>query len=124
MNLHIEGLDPVHFLLAYAGMLISLLGRLAKVFNRPEFTAKIFFRTNIIPTLISIIGIPVILIIATDPVVKSMLPINYVTAMLAGLQTQSLFKTIFSIYGGSKKNITATQQANGQTTEDSTPPSI
>lgn len=121
MNLHIEGLDPVHFLLAYAGMLISLLGRLAKVFNRPEFTAKIFFRTNIIPTLISIIGIPVLLIIATDPIVKSTLPINYLTAMLVGLQTQSFFKTLFSIYGGSKKNIATTQQNNGQTNDSNTP---
>lgn len=98
MRLHIEGLQPVYFLLAYAGMIIHVLMKLAKVFNRPDFTWKTFIRTNIISFFVSLIGIPVLLILATDESVKDILPINNVTAMLAGWQTQSLFKTIFAMY--------------------------
>ena len=102
MKLHIEGLNPIYFLLAYAGMLIHILMKLAEVFNRPDFTWKEFFRTNVISFFVSLIGIPVLLIVATDESVKDVLPINNVTAMLAGWQTQSLFKTLFAVY--SKKS--------------------
>lgn len=114
MNLHIEGLTPIHFLLAYAGMLIHVLMKLARVFNMPEFTFRIFIRKSIIPLIISIIGIPVLLIIATDPSVKDFLPINNVTAMLAGWQTQSMFKTIFAVFGNKK----APSNSNGTTPTD------
>lgn len=119
MNLNLEGLNPIHFLLAYAGMMIHVLMKLAEVFNRPDFKFKTFFLTNVISVLISIIGIPMLLIIATDPSIKSVLPINYVTSMLAGWQTQSLFKTLFSLYGGPKPDNSIDQGVVNQNPPDS-----
>lgn len=95
--LHIEGLNALHFILAYAGMIIYILAKLAEVFPKDEFNGRKFLKENIITTIISIIGIPVLLVIATDPSVKEFLPINNVTAVLCGWQTQSLFKSVFSM---------------------------
>lgn len=102
MDLHIGGLTTLHYLLAYAGMLLHFLMKLAEVFNHPAFSMRYFIKANIIPLIISIIGIPVLLIVATDSAIKDILPINYVTAVLAGWQTQSVFKTLFAFYGNKK----------------------
>lgn len=112
MDLHIEGLEPMHFILAYAGMTIHILMKLAEVFNKPDFTWRNFVLQNIISTLVSIVGIPVLLIVATDKSIKDVLPINYVTAMLAGWQTQSLFKTVFAMYN--RKNNISDDSNNNQ----------
>lgn len=93
------GLNVIHFLLAYAGMMIHILMKLAEVFPDPKFSYKDFIRKNLITTIISIIGIPVLLIVATDTSLNKLLPVNYVTAVLCGWQTQSLFKTIFELAG-------------------------
>lgn len=121
MNIHIEGLETLHFILAYAGMLLHFLTKLGSKFNRPGFRFKIFFKSNFIPLVISIIGIPVLLIAATEPVVKEFLPINNVTAILAGWQTQSVFKTLLEFAG--KKTTPLTGSNNGATPKDEpTPP--
>lgn len=96
-QIQIEGLNTIHFLLAYSGMVIYILFKLAEVFPKPEFLWKQFIKENIITTIISIIGIPVLLVIATDPSIQDILPINYVTSVLCGWQTQSLFKSVFSM---------------------------
>lgn len=119
MTLHIEGLNPLFFILAYAGMLLHFLMKLAEVFNLPDFSFKIFFKRNIIPLLISIIGIPVLLIVATDASIKDILPINYVTSVLAGWQTQSLFKTLFALYG--KKRGLSTDSYDNDKQDPNTP---
>jgi hypothetical protein len=98
-KIHDGGLDAIHFILAYAGMLIHILMKLAEVFPRPDFSYKNFIRKNLITTIISIIGIPVLLIVATDTSLHELLPVNYITAVLCGWQTQSLFKTIFELAG-------------------------
>lgn len=95
--LHIEGLNALHFLLAYAGMVLYLLAKLAEVFPKEDFQASKFIKENIITTIISVIGIPVLLVIATDSSLQDILPINNVTAVLCGWQTQSLFKSVFSM---------------------------
>ena len=96
-SLYAEGLNTLHFLLAYAGMIIYILFKLAEVFPKDDFKFKKFFRENLITTIISIIGIPVLLVIATDSSIQDILPINNVTAVLCGWQTQSLFKSVFSM---------------------------
>lgn len=102
MHFHFEGLQPIHFILAYAGAVLHILMKLAEVFNRPDFVFRIFLRKNILPFIISLIGIPVLLIMATDQTIKSFLPINLVTAVFAGWQTQSLFKSLSNLYGNKR----------------------
>lgn len=46
----------------------------------------------------SVLTIPVLLIMATDPAVGEMLPLNYVTATLIGWQTNSTFKDLMAVY--------------------------
>lgn len=97
-----ETLNYMHYILAYAGMILYLLMKLAEVFPKPEFSYREFFTQNIITVIISVIGIPVLLILSTDTSLKDILPINYVTAVLCGWQTQSLFKSVFSLYSTRK----------------------
>lgn len=96
------GLDTIHFLLAYAGMMIHILMKLAQIFPDPKFSFADFMRKNLITTIISIIGIPVLLIVATDTSLHDLLPINYVTAVLCGWQTQSMFRSVFELAGRKK----------------------
>lgn len=95
-------IDTLNLLLAYAGMLIHFMMKLGSVYPRPDFSFRTFMRHNIFPMLISIVGIPMLLIIATDPAIQEVLPINKATAMLCGWQTQSVFKTIFEFYQNKK----------------------
>lgn len=97
-----EKLEIMHFILAYSGMILYILMKLAEVFPKPDFSYKAFFTQNIITVIISIIGIPVLLVLATDTSLQDILPINYVTAVLCGWQTQSLFKSVFSLYSTRK----------------------
>lgn len=102
-----EGIESIHFFLAYAGAILHILMKLSEVFSRSDFSWKFFIRKNIIPFIISVIGIPVLLVVATDTSLKETLPINYVTAVLAGWQTQSFFKTLSLLYSRKKEKLTS-----------------
>lgn len=108
-------LEPMHYFLAYAGMLIYVLVKLAEVFPLPDFDYKKFIRQNIISVLISLIGIPVLLIVATDTSLHDIFPINYATAVLCGWQTQSVFKSLFQVVANRRG-------LNGNGTNGSTTP--
>lgn len=94
----IMGLDTIHWLLAYGGLAVHILMKLA------EFEGKLsdISRREVLTTAASIIAIPIILIVCTDSSVKEILPINYVTAFLTGYQTQSLIRSISVISKKSK----------------------
>jgi len=87
----------MHFFLAYAGMLIHLLMVIAKKKNQlgANFYMSVWLSENWIGMAANVVTIPVILIVSTDPVVAKLLPINYVTAVMAGFQTQTIFHTVF-----------------------------
>lgn len=89
------GLEPLHFLLAYAGLLLNLLMKLGEEFPLLDFSFRTFLKKYFISILFSIIAIPVLLIVATDTSIHEFLPINYVTSVLCGWQTQALFKSTF-----------------------------
>ncbi len=99
-----ENLTTMHFLLAYAGMLIHLLFKLAKISKSPTFGFKTFLKTNIFSMIATFISIPVILIMASDEAIKDTLPINNVTAVLAGWQTISTFKNLMGMFGKKQKS--------------------
>lgn len=100
---NIEGLTMMHVILAYAGMLIHVLLKLGKLSKRPEFSIKIFIQQNLFSMAATFLSIPVILIMAADPAIKDTLPINNVTAVLAGWQTNSTFKNLMSLFNKKSK---------------------
>lgn len=92
--LAIPGLEPLHWLIAYAGLAVHVLLKLAEA---PGGIFDSFTKRDILTTIASVIAIPAILIVCTDTALKEILPINYVTAFLAGYQTQSFLRSISSI---------------------------
>lgn len=91
------GLEPLHFILAYAGLALSLTMKMGEEYPTTDFSFKGFFKKYIISIIFSLIAIPVILVMATDTSMHEFLPINYVTAVLAGWQTQAIFKSTFTM---------------------------
>jgi len=94
----------MHVIMAYAGMVIHILFKLAKISKRPGFKLYIFIQDNGFSIAATFLSIPVILIMATDPAIKDTLPINNVTAVLAGWQTNSTFKNLMSLFGKKPKS--------------------
>jgi hypothetical protein len=94
-----SGLTILHFILAFAGVALNLLMKMGEEYNQEGFALKGFLKKHLISIIFSIIATPVLLIVATDSSLKDFLPVNNITAVLCGWQTQSVFKTIFSIKG-------------------------
>jgi hypothetical protein len=88
---HIEDLTVIHWFLAFAGLAVHVLMKLGEV--KGAFFANIK-RKEVFTIFASMILVPIILIVCTDSSVKQILPINYVTAFLAGYQTQSFVRSI------------------------------
>lgn len=99
-----ETLTVMHVIMAYAGMIIHILFKLAKISKKPEFRLSIFIKENGFSIAATFLSIPVILIMATDPAIKDTLPINNVTAVLAGWQTNSTFKNLMGLFGKKSKS--------------------
>lgn len=91
---HIADLTPLHWALAYTGLVVHLL---MKIGNMKGKIWVNFSRKFVTSTLASFLLIPAILLICTDTGMKELLPINYLTAFLAGYQTQSLMANIVSL---------------------------
>jgi hypothetical protein len=86
-----EKLDAVHWLLAFAGLAVHVLMKLAE---SPGNFFNSFTKKDILVLLASTIAIPAILIICTDTSLSELLPINYVTSFFSWL-SNSIFFTIF-----------------------------
>ena len=69
-------LTLMHFLLAYVGLFIHLLGKLKSATKKNRFSKKIFIKDNFVNTLASVLLIPIILILLCEPAIKTTLPIN------------------------------------------------
>lgn len=95
-TIDIPGLEPMHWILAYSGLAVHLLMKMAET---PGSLFAGFTKKDVLVTIASIIAIPAILIVCTDTSLKDVLPINYVTAFLAGYQTQSLLRSLSAIGG-------------------------
>jgi len=94
--------EPIHYLLAYAGMTIHVLLRIAELRKEDKFSVVKYVKKNIFSLIASVITIPVLIIMATDPAVRETLPLNYITAVLAGWQTDSTFKSLMGMYSKKK----------------------
>jgi hypothetical protein len=95
------GLDITYLLLAYGGLILHILLKLAEL---PGGLFSEIDKKMILVTIASAIAIPIILVICSDTSMKDLLPINHVTAFLAGHQTQSFLRSISSI-GGKIKDV-------------------
>jgi len=80
------------YLLLLAGAFIYLLLGLNEVIKKSEFVWSIFFKENLIPTILNIIC-GAVLIYLRDKI-GDILPITEVTAVFLGLSGQVLFKKI------------------------------
>ena len=95
------GLEIQHIILAYVGVLLHILVKLAELKKQDQkFTLKSYCKSNTYTILATAIMVPLLLILSTDTSLKDVLPINNVTAVLAGWQTQSVFKSLMAMYSG------------------------
>jgi hypothetical protein len=90
----ITELTSLHWALAYTGLIVHIL---LKVGNQKGSLSSLFTRKFVVTNLASLLLIPTLLLICTDTGMKELLPINYLTAFLAGYQTQSLMSNILSL---------------------------
>jgi hypothetical protein len=98
IQLLFSSIEPIYFVLAYAGMILHILLKVADLNQNPYFKLKNYIKKNIYTIVATLIMIPIMLIILTDTTLSDILPINKVTAVLAGYQTQSIFKTIMNMF--------------------------
>lgn len=101
MSISMLGLDATHLVLAYGGLFLHVLLKLAEM---PGNLLGSVNKRMVLITIASAIAIPIILLICTDTSMKDILPINYVTAFLAGYQTQSFLRSIGSLGDKFNKN--------------------
>ena len=90
----IENLTPLHWVLAYTGLLVHVFMKIA---NCKGNIRGCLTRKFIMTSIASILIIPAILLICTDTGMKDLLPINYLTAFLSGYQTQSMIANISAL---------------------------
>ena len=81
-----------HLLLACGGMAIHVLLKLAAL------SYKEYFKKYKFNMLASLLMIPLLLLMVTDTSLSDVMPLNNVTAVLAGYQTNSVFKALMGIY--------------------------
>ncbi len=101
MNLEIaipSTVTLMHFLLAYFGMLIHIFFKIDEKSKQPNFKLRKFLRANIFSIIATFLSIPVLLIMAADGAIAEILPINNVTAVLAGWQTNSVFRNLMTMF--------------------------
>ena len=102
---HSIGVTPLHLILAYVGMFLHMLIKLGELNEQGNFNVISYAKKNIYTLISSIVMIPVLLILAADTSLKDVLPINNITSILAGWQTQSIFKSLMNFYSGRFKKI-------------------
>lgn len=91
-----------HFwlLLAYAGMFLHTLVKIEEERKAGRLTTpKDWFKENILSLIISALSIPLLILCMNDPLISTYLPINNVTSILVGWQTQSIFKSVMAVAG-------------------------
>jgi hypothetical protein len=91
---HISDLTPLHWALAYTGLMVHILMKIGKMRGPIKDSLTRKFITT---TIASFLLIPALLLICTDTGMKELLPINYLTAFLSGYQTQSLMVNLVAL---------------------------
>ncbi len=105
MELTSLNINPIYWILAYSGMFIHILLKVAELNKVKGFSIKSYINKNIYTIIASFVMIPIILIVLTDSSLKDLFPINKATSVLAGYQTQSLFKSLMGMYENRAKKL-------------------
>lgn len=114
--MHIDGVHANHLVCAYLGMVIFTLMKIEEDRRRGLLGSWKMWRNwiidNVISIIISIISVPLILYIATDPLMREYFPISIPTSVLVGYQTQGVFRSLMTI--AAPKNTPITFSSNGK----------
>jgi hypothetical protein len=74
------------------GSLVYLLLQLNSVFTLPGFSWKVFFKTNVIPTVLNLVLGCVLVWVRAD--ITNLYPITLLSAFILGVSGQAIFKKI------------------------------
>ena len=97
-----ESLTPLHWILAFAGAVIYVLLKIQELNMDKTYKFGDYLKKHWASTIATALMIPVLLLILSENF-EDILPINNITAVLVGYQTNSLFRTAMN--AGSKKFI-------------------
>lgn len=84
------------YLCVFAGSVLYLLLQLNNVYLLPEFSWKIWFRTNSVPTVINLI-VGFILVWQRDAM-EIIFPITPISAIMLGTSGQAVWKKLANIF--------------------------
>lgn len=93
-------LTPLHWILAFAGAVIYVLLKIQELSADKSYKFGDYLKKHWASTIATALMIPVLLLVLTENFDKT-LPINNVTAVLVGYQTNSIFRTVMG--AGAKK---------------------
>lgn len=102
-------LTTLHWILAYSGALIYVLLKIQELSREKEYKFGSYLKKHWASTIATAIMIPVCLLILSENF-ADVLPINNLTAVLVGYQTNQVFRSMMSL-GKKKYNI---EEQNGQ----------
>ena len=85
-----------YYLAVLSGCLIYVLLQLNQVLNVPEFSWKLYFKTNVVPTVLNLV-IGSVLVYAREDLV-TIYPITFISAMMLGISGQALIKKLSNIF--------------------------
>jgi len=103
-----EIVGPEHFALALLGVLIYYAFKLDDAFKLKKFEWKIFFHRNIISFVLGLILAPILIIVLIDKDTQFIISIkiNYLTAILTGYFSTTIWKMVVKkVRGRIKKRI-------------------
>lgn len=96
-------LTSLHWLLAYSGALIYVLLKIQELNRIKGYKFGNYLKENWPSTIATVLMIPVCMFILKDNF-EDVLPINNLTAVLVGYQTNQVFRSMMSL-GKKKYNI-------------------
>lgn len=96
----IHEITMLHWLLAYAGSFIYIMLKIQELSEIKGYQFGAYVKSHLASTVATIVMIPVCMLILHDSF-NSTLPINNLTSVIIGYQTNQIFKSIMSI--GKKK---------------------
>jgi len=82
-----EQITLIQWFIAFSAMLVRILKNINVAQEDNKFTFTSYFRKKGVAMLATLILLPVVLLVCTDSSLNQILPINNVTAFLAGFQT-------------------------------------
>ena len=110
------GIDPMHLIIAFAGMIIHMFMRLAEISNSTGFNIIAYTKKNKYSIISTVIGIPFLLILLKDNAwMSEHFPLNNATAALVGWQSQSIIRAVMSIGSNKIKAIVASNKEKNDT---------